>query len=347
MIIMTGTGSALGHAAAQAGPPAPAVPPLRVAVVAPPWFPVPPTGYGGIEWICHWLVEGLASRGHDVTLVAAGEPHPGVRFLGTYQDPPSRRVGQALPELLHAALAARLLADLELDVVHDHSAAGPLTALGRRVPTVVTAHGTTEGEPGRYYAAVAPDVALVAISHAQRRLLPDLFALFLGRMGPDKGAHLAIAAARAAGMPLVLAAKCSEPAEHAYFEQQVRPHLGAEVTWVGEADTGTKQDLLARARCLLFPVRWQEPFGIVLVEALACGTPVVALAGGSVAEIVSHGRTGLVAARPDDLPALLAQVGGIDPAACRQAAWRFDVAAMVAGYEAIYARRARAAGAAA
>jgi glycosyltransferase involved in cell wall biosynthesis len=111
----------------------------------------------------------------------------------------------------------------------------------------------------------------------------------------------------------------------------------------GEADTTTTQDLLTRARCLLFPVRWQEPFGIVLVEALACGTPVVALAGGAVAEVVTDGRTGLVAARPDDLPALLDQIGRIDPAACRQRAWRFDVAAMVAGHEAIYARLARAA----
>jgi hypothetical protein len=159
-------------------------------------------------------------------------------------------MGQALPELLHATLAAHLLADLELDVVHDHSAAGPLTAPGRRVPTVLTAHRTTEGEPGRYYAALADRVALVAISKAQRRLLPDVawagvvhngipvgqhpyradkenFSLVLGRMDPDGGAHLAIAAppARAAGVPLVLAAKCSEPAELAYFEHQVRPHL--------------------------------------------------------------------------------------------------------------------------
>jgi glycosyltransferase involved in cell wall biosynthesis len=335
-------------------------------VVAPPWYEVPPAGYGGIEWICHWLVEGLVIRGHQVTLVAAGTKHPGVRFLSTFQRPPSERLGQALPELLHAALADRLLAGLDLDVVHDHSAAGPLTALGRRIPTVVTAHQTTEGESGRYYRAIADRVALVAISQAQRRRLPELgwagvvhngipvaqypyqvdkdnFALFLGRMGPDKGAHRAIAAARAAGVPLVLAAKCSEPAELAYFEQEIRPQLGGEVTWVGEADTATKKELLARARCLLFPVRWQEPFGIVLVEALACGTPVVALAGGAVTEILTHGRTGLVTDQPQDLPGLLAQVGRLDPAACRQRAWRFDVAVMVAGYEAIYARLARAA----
>jgi hypothetical protein len=93
-------------------------------VVAPPWYEVPPAGYGGIEWICHWLVQGLVSRGHQVTLVAAGTKHPGVRFLSTFQRPPSERLGQAQPELLHAALTDRLLAGLDLDVVHDHSAAG-------------------------------------------------------------------------------------------------------------------------------------------------------------------------------------------------------------------------------
>jgi glycosyltransferase involved in cell wall biosynthesis len=352
------------------GPPASVMRPLRVGVVAPPWFPIPPAGYGGIEWICHWLVQGLAARGHHVTLVAAGEQHPDVRLLSTFRRPPSGRLGQALPELLHAALADQLLAGLELDVVHDHSAAGPLTASGRPIPTVVTAHHPTEGEAGRYYRAIADRVALVAISEAQRRLLPELawagvvhngipvaqypyradkddFALFLGRMGPDKGAHRAIVAARAAGVPLMLAAKCSEPGELAYFDQQIRPHLGADVTWVGEADTATKQDLLARARCLLFPVRWQEPFGIVLVEALACGTPVVALAGGAVAEILTNGRTGLITDQPQQLPGLLARVGRLDPAACRERAWRFDVAAMVAGYEAIYTRLARTADSAA
>jgi hypothetical protein len=159
-------------------------------------------------------------------------------------------MGQALPELLHAALAAHLLADLELDVVHDHSAAGPLTAPGRRVPTVVTAHRTTEGEPGRYYAALADRVALVAISKTQRRLLPDVawaaWSTTASRsasipIGPTRrtfpwpwAAWIQTAAptwpsrrhrARAAGVPLVLAAKCSEPAELAYFEHQVRPHL--------------------------------------------------------------------------------------------------------------------------
>jgi len=355
-------GSALDHPPSPqaAGPPARVNRPLRVAVVAPPWFEIPPAGYGGIEWVCHWLVEGLAARGHQVTLVAAGQSQTNARFLPTLQRPPSGRLGQALPELLHTALADRLLARLELDVVHDHSMAGPLTAMGRRIPTVVTAHGTTEGELGSYYRALADRVALVAISQAQRRLLPDLrwagvvhngipvgqypyqadkqdYVLFLGRMHPVKGAHLAIEAARAAGMPLVLAAKCSEPAELAYFEREVRPRLGGDVTWMGEADTTTKQDLLAHARCLLLPVRWQEPFGLVLVEALACGTPVVALRGGAVAEIVTDEHTGLVGERPEDLPAQLGRVGRIDPAACRERAWRFDVAAMVAGYEAVYA----------
>ena len=237
-----------------AGPPASAVRRLRVGVVAPPWFEVPPAGYGGIEWICHWLVEGLVSRGHQVTLVAAGTERAGVRFLSTFQRPPSERLGQALPELHHAALADRLLAGLDLDAVHDHSAAGPLTALGRRIPTVVTAHQTTEGESGRYYRAIADRVTLVAICRPQRRRLPELgwaaWSTTASRSPSIPTGSIRTTSpcswggwVRQGGAPghrggpsrgraLVLAAKCSEPAELAYFEQEIRPqprwrgHLG-------------------------------------------------------------------------------------------------------------------------
>jgi len=336
---------------------------LRIGIVAPPWFEIPPEGYGGIEWVCYWLVEGLVDRGHDVTLVAAGRARTRGRLLATFEQAPSARLGEVLPELLHAAAAGRLLADLDLDVVHDHSAAGPLLAGSRTAATVVTAHGTVGGELGAYYRALGSRCALVAISDAQRRAAPELpwsalvynglpveeypfraakedFVLFLGRMSPAKGAHLAIDAARAAGIRLVMAAKCREPAERAYFEREVRPRLGPDVEWLGEATTAHKKELLARARCLVFPILWQEPFGIVAVEALACGTPVVALRGGAVAEVVVHGQTGFIGERPADLPGLLGKVGSIDPRACRQRARRFDVSAMISGYEALYRRLA-------
>ena len=332
--------------------------PLRLALVAPPWYPVPPPAYGGIEALVYWLAEGLLARGHQVTVIGAGRPGTRAGFLRTYQVPPTGRLGEALPEVLHAAHAADLLADLDVDVVHDHSLAGPLAATRYQAPTLLTAHGPVDGEVGAYHRRLG--LPLVAISDFQRRAAPDLpwvgrvhnaipvasfpyrrdkddFCLFLGRMSPDKGPDLAIQAAHAAGLPIVVAAKCSEPAERRYFQQRVRPLLGRQDVWVGEADADAKRDLLGRARCLVFPVRWDEPFGLVMAEALACGTPVVALPRGSVPEVVEHGVTGWICQEPEQLARGILEAGRLDPAACRRRAeWRFDVAGMVAGYERLY-----------
>jgi glycosyltransferase involved in cell wall biosynthesis len=334
--------------------------PLRIGMVTPPWFEIPPRAYGGIEWMAYWLVEGLLKRGHDVVLVAAGNNRTNARFVQTYRLPPSARLGDPMPEMVHAAAGARALEALDLDVVHDHTLAGPLVALGRSIPTVVSAHGPVGGELGDYYSHLGESVSLVAISNAQRRSAPHLpwaatvynsipvreypfredkddYILFLGRMSPDKGAHLAIDAARQAKTHLIIAGKCTEPTEHAYFKERVAPRLGPDIEWVGEADTGTKKDLLSHARCLLFPIQWEEPFGIVMVEAMACGTPVVALPHGSVAEVVKHGVTGYICDDPSQLAAAIARSEAIDPAACRTwVAGKFDVASMVSGYEMVY-----------
>jgi glycosyltransferase involved in cell wall biosynthesis len=335
---------------------------LRVAVVTPPWFQIPPTGYGGIEWMCHWLTEGLVASGHDVLVIGAGRKGTSARFVATYDEPQGRRLGEPLPDIMHAAKALHALAAFEPDVVHDHTLAGPLTAPARSVPTVVTAHGPVDGEIGAYYAALGESIRLVSISQDQRSKGPDLpwagtvhnaipvdeypfradkegFALFLGRMSPEKAPHLAIEAARRAGLRLVIAAKCNEKAEHRYFEEYVSPLLGSDTDWIGEADTATKKDLLSRARCFVFPIQWDEPFGIVMIEALACGTPVVALRAGSVPEVVDHGETGFICDTLDDLVEALGRTDSIDPAACRLAALaRFDVRRMVDGYELVYRR---------
>jgi glycosyltransferase involved in cell wall biosynthesis len=335
-------------------------PVLRIALVAPPWFEIPPAAYGGIEWVVYGLARELCTRGHDVTLVAAGRNHTQARFVQTFADPPSLRIGESGPEVLHAARTQHALNQEEFDVVHDHSFAGPLLAAARRAPTVVTVHGPVGGELGDYYRALARHIHLVAISAAQRRQAPDLpwigtvhngvpvaeyplvdrkedFVLFLGRMGPEKGAHLAIDAAREAGYHLILAGKCTEPVELAYFEREIEPRLGPRVDWIGQVAVARKKDLLSKARCLLFPIQWQEPFGIVMVEALACGTPVVALNYGSVPEVVENGVSGFVC---EDMQGLVKGIGGahlIDPQACRERAMRrFDVAVMVDGYEVAY-----------
>ena len=334
--------------------------PLRVALIAPPWFEVPPAGYGGIEALCAELAQGLVDRGHEVTLIGAGRALTPAAFLATYAVPPSDRLGEPLPEVIHAARTARLLEDRQVDIVHDHSLAGPLLAGGRTVPTVLTAHGPAVGEVGAYYRALGVSVGLVAISDAQRRAAPDLpwvatvhnavavdqypyladkddYVLFLGRMNPEKGADLAIAAARAADRRLILAAKCNEPAERAWFETVIRPQVGTGVEWVGEADGPTKKELLAKACCLLLPIRWEEPFGLVMVEAMACGTPVIALRRGSVPEVVADGVTGIICDDPAELPRAIGRAGELSPASCRRRArQRFDVAVLAASYEGVY-----------
>jgi glycosyltransferase involved in cell wall biosynthesis len=161
--------------------------------------------------------------------------------------------------------------------------------------------------------------------------------LFLGRFNADKGAHLAIDAARAAGRPIVLAGKLQEATEHTYFETEVRPRLGSDAVFVGEVDMPGKQELYAAAHCLLFPIRWEEPFGMVMIEAMACGTPVVALRRGSVPEIVAHGVTGFVQDDVAELPAAIDAAGTLAPEDCRRRVSRhFDVSIMAARYERVY-----------
>nr|BFE83098.1 hypothetical protein GCM10020093_056990 [Planobispora longispora] len=195
---------------------------LRIAMIAPPWYEVPPRGYGGIESMLAELVDGLSRRGHEVTLIGVGRTETSARFLPTYERPPSERIGEALPELVHAARAHELVSDLDTDIVHDHSMAGPLMAAARCVPTVITCHGDVDGELADYYRALGGEVSVVAISEAQRRAVPDLnwagvvhnavktdsfpfredkedWVLWLGRFNHDKGAHLAIDVVRETG----------------------------------------------------------------------------------------------------------------------------------------------------
>jgi glycosyltransferase involved in cell wall biosynthesis len=334
--------------------------PMRIAMVAPPWLQIPPEGYGGIETICADLTDGLVARGHEVHLFASGIDGTEANFVRSYEDPPIAQIGEAGPEVTHAARVAAALEDIEVDIVHDHSFAGPLLGRGRRAPTVATVHGPLVEELDTYYRLLGRSVHLVAISDAQRRSDPDLhwtatvynairvhdypfragkddYALFLGRMNLDKGAHIAIDVARKAGWRLLIAAKLNEPAEQAYFDEEIKPRLGDDVEWLGEANGERKSELLSGARCLLFPLQWEEPFGLVMIEAMACGTPVVALRRGSVPEIVTDGVTGVLRDDPADLPAALDAVAGIDPRACRERAENeFDLPVMVSRYEEVY-----------
>ncbi|MCC2592934.1 glycosyltransferase family 4 protein [Tessaracoccus sp. OS52] len=349
---------------AEPEPVQPVVKSLRIGMVAPPWYSIPPKGYGGIEVVVGSLVDQLVKLGHHVTLVASGEPGTSAQgFVQIYEEPPSHLLGSdVMPELVNAAKTQLALADLELDVIHDHSAAGPLSATARRCPTVVTMHGPVAGTNGEYYRSLGRTIQLVAISGAQRRQARDMnwvgtvhnavdvasfpfkaeksdHVLWLGRFSPDKGAHLAIETARRAGRRIILAGKLNETAEREYFDEVIEPLLGPGVEYVGEADAAMKRELFADAACLLFPIQWEEPFGMVMAEALACGTPVVATPRGSVPEIVRPGRTGFIAEDLDGLVQALQRISEIDPAACRaDAEARFDLPVMAHGYERVYRR---------
>ncbi|HNF05546.1 MAG: glycosyltransferase family 4 protein [Mycobacterium sp.] len=345
---------------------------LRIVQIAPPFFDVPPKGYGGVETVLADLVEALVARGHDVTLLGAGEPGTPARFVPLWEHTVPDRLGEPYPEVMHALKVRKAIADIAaadgIDVVHDHTFAGVLNAPVYRMlglPTVVTVHGPIDEDLHAYYHALRDDVALVAISDRQRELAPDLnwvgrvhnalrvhdwplraekddYVLFLGRFAPYKGAHLALRAAHEAGVPLVLAGKCSEPSEQTYFDQEIRPLLSDSDHEFGEADAESKRKLLARARCLLFPIRWEEPFGMVMIEAMACGTPVVALRAGAVGEVVVDGVTGLICEQPTELADAIRKSSGLDPHACRRhVATKFDVGQLAAGYERIYDRLLR------
>ena len=341
---------------------------LRIGMVAPPWFELPPVGYGGTEAVVASLVDQLVDRGHEVTLIASGRAKTKAqRHIAVYEEPPSHLLGRSpMPEVVLAAEAARVLEGLDLDIVHDHSLAGPLLAQGRDIPTVATMHGPVTGDNGDYFRRLGDRIDLVAISAAQRRLAPglnwvgtvhnaidvasfpyrgqkDRDVLWIGRFSPDKGAHLAIDAARAAGRRILLAGKLNEDAEHEYFDAEVRPRLGTDAEYVGEADAQLKRELFARAACLVFPIQWEEPFGMVMVEAMACGTPVVATRRGSVPEVVEHGRTGWIVDDLRDLPRAIERASEIDPADCRDhVERRFDLPVMAAGYERVYGMLAEA-----
>ncbi|MEV0153160.1 glycosyltransferase family 4 protein [Micromonospora sp. NPDC050686] len=335
-------------------------------MVVPPWLTVPPPGYGGLEQVVAGLVEALVGHGHTVTVFGAGERHgTPAGFVSTVPELQYDRLGESLPELAHLARVRQLVGPADFDVVHDHTTIGPLVAGRRTVPTVATVHGNPVGEYGDVLSDTDHGVGLVAISHAQRRANPGLPwvgtvhnaldvreiphkrspgrgpVLWLARFSPDKGPDVAIRACRAAGLPLTLAGKCNEPAERRYYEQVVSPLLGEDVDVVLNADRQETLRMLLDARCLIMPIQWEEPFGMVMVEAMATGTPVVALHRGAVPEVVRPGVTGLICATADELPAALRAVDRLEPAACvAHVAEHFSTERMAEGYAEVYRRQA-------
>lgn len=333
---------------------------MRIALLAPPWYSVPPRAYGGVELLLAGLADGLVARGHEVLLVSAGAHGTLAQGARTLLDVASDRLGDEVTSLLHGALAEDAVRDFRPDVVGDHTLPGLLAAQHRPSPTLATVHGALAGEYQRLLRQ-ARHVGLVPISESQRRSAPDMawratvhngipvrsypfaarkepFLVFLGRMHPDKGVEQAIDVAERAGARLVIAARIHGRDEERYFDAVVRPRLSSTVEFVGEVDFAEKGRLLSAASALLFPLQWEEPYGLVVAEAQACGTPVLSLRRGAIPELVVPGRTAWLRDHHLELVDDVARLDALSPDYCRaHALERLDIARTVRGYEAAFA----------
>lgn len=276
---------------------------------------------------------------------------------------------QTVPEVVHVLTARcaiqRLAAGNGLDIVHDHTLAGPLNVAFCQtmgLPVVTTVHGCIDTGIADLYRMLGHQVNLVAVGDQQRQLLPDLdwvdlvpnaidvadwplqvekedYALFLGGFSPDNVPHMAVRAAHEAGVPIVVAGKCDGSTESACFRDRVLPMLNVDGSIFGRTDAASRMQLLARARCLLVPVDWEDPSATAMTEAMACGTPVVALNRGSVNEVVVDGVTGIICDHPDDLADAIRLSRQLDPLACRRhIAQNFNAETIAGRYVQIYRR---------
>ena len=345
----------------------------HLAILAPPWIPIPPPGYGGIEHVVSLLAAGLADAGHRITLFAPPGSDSPADVYSPLAEPHPDEIQFSLFEVDHVARSFDAIdaaaADGDpFDIVHDHTGFAAL-AMGARldVPLVHTLHGPFEPDLFRFYACHGAKAQLVAISGSQRAAAPDHlrdeivvvpnpldveawpfsdapgdYLLWMGRMNDDKGPQRAIAAAREAGMPLVVAGPV-QPGQEEFFAREVEPHIDDDaVRYVGEAGDKDKRELYAGARALLMPIRWAEPFGMVMVEAMACGTPVLAFPEGSAPEVVIDGETGFLVEDEEAMARAVGRLGEIDRGACRASVGeRFDVPRIVAQYERVYDRARR------
>ena len=336
---------------------------MKIAQVAPIFESVPPKGYGGTERVISYLTEELVNRGHDVTLFASGDSVTAARLISSV--PASIR---AAPKnwswMAYHTIQMDMLAQLadSFDIIHFHTdyLHYPLAKkLG--TPHVTTLHGRQDlPELTPLYRHFA-DMPLISISHSQRKPLPnanwiatvphglpaDLYAfhpspseyfLFLGRISPEKRIDRAIEIAERCGMPLYIAAKIDKMDE-AYFESI--PHLFRKscVTYVGEVGDKEKRELLRHAKALLFPVDWPEPFGLVMIEAFSCGTPVIAYAQGAIPEVIEDGVTGFVVANQEEAVQAAMRIGELDRKTCRAAfERRFTATIMADNYLRVYDR---------
>jgi glycosyltransferase involved in cell wall biosynthesis len=337
---------------------------MRIAQVATLYESVPPKAYGGIERVVSTLSEELVRQGHEVTLFASGDSTTAARLVACCPCAVRLVEDTADPQAFHFAMLERVVRQAgEFDLVHFHTDYMHFP-FARRLPCehLTTLHWRLDIPGLDLLYHEFRDLPLVSISHAQRRPLPNLnwqgnvyhglpehlfapgdghggYLAFLGRIAPPKRPDLAIEIARRAGLPIRLAAKL-DSGDHWYYERDIR-HLFDQplVDYVGELAGATLNEFLAGARALLFPIDWPEPFGLVMIEALACGTPVIAFGRGSVPEVIDHGVTGFVVDSVEEAVAMVPRLDEIDRRRCRETfERRFTATRMTRAYADIYQR---------
>lgn len=345
---------------------------LNIAQIANMAESVPPKKYGGTERVIHALTENLVKRGHKVTLFASGDSQTSGKLISIY--PKSLRearvknvYGTNILSLLNIGYAYAKQG--EFDIIHDHLAYLSLpTANLSKTPVVMTIHGSIGMEEKRIYENLA-NPYFVTISKAQSLPAPNLnyigtvhnglnmkhypfslenegFLLFVGRISHEKGVHIAIEVAQYLNLPLIIAAKLNKPTDGAealldtqYFKDYIEPHLSDQIVWIGEVDEQQRNKLMSKALCLLHPVTWPEPFGLVLIEAMACGCPVIAFNKGSIPEIIIDSKTGFIVEDISSMISAVTNISQINKRYCREySLTNFNDGKMTDEYESIYYR---------
>lgn len=341
---------------------------MRIAQIAPMIEAVPPTHYGGTERVVWCLCEGLVAQGHEVTLFASGDSHSSARLSPTTARSLRRQMTRAelvdVSPFLHLAMLSDVYRRAEeFDIIHSHvdHLTFPLTRLVR-TPTVTTMHGRLDFPILLPILRCYPEVALVSITMAQRAPLDELtinwvgcvpngialdhfpfqrepgsYLAMVGRIAPEKRPDWAVEVAQRSGMPLKVGAKV-DPVDQQYWKEEIEPLFNANgVEFLGEVNEQEKAVLLGGAYATLFPIDWPEPFGLVMAESLACGTPVIAMRRGSVPEVLRNGVSGWICDSVDEMAAAVPRIAQLDRGMCRREAQRFASSTMCAGYERVYA----------
>lgn len=340
---------------------------MKIAQVAPIIERVPPKKYGGTERVVSALTEELVKRGHEVTLFASGDSQTSAKLESVYP----RSLREAKVKNLYGfntwtLLNIGLAYDMqdEFDIIHDHMAPISLPAANlASTPTVMTMHGAFDSQNRKLFQTMSSP-SIVTISQAQMYALPNInhagtvynglpmdhypfsgeqgeYLLFVGRISMEKGVHYAIEVAQQLDVPLIIAAKL-DAVDLPYFKNFIEPRLSDRIRWVGEVDEEERNKLMCGALCFLHPVTWREPFGLTLIEAMACGCPVVAFNHGSIPEIIKTGVTGYVVEDLETMIEAVENIRAIERSVCRvHALENFSAKRMADGYEEVYKKLVR------